>query len=383
MIDAELAVGQLRGQLARAGRRFNVRGQDRLGLRQHEWRVDRVPSRLALEDGDDLLGHLPCHLGLRLLRGRPQVRRNDYLAALQEGIVAGGRLLGEHVDGRARYAPLVDGPEQGGLIDELAPGRVQDAGRGFHQRDPLVVHQAACCLGERRVEADEVGVLEYLVQLHKLDAQEPSLLVGHKWVVAVDLHLEAAGPPSDLGAHLAQADDAKHLVANLNAHERAPPPLAAAKGLVGLGYVPGQGHHQGDGVLGGGNGVACRGVHHRYALSGGGFQVDVVDAHTGAANHLELLSGVYHLGRGLGLAADHQRLILPDYGEKLAGVHAQLYVHVAHGLEHLNSEGVYGVGHEYPGHQEPRAATPVGWNPTLGSTSSSAFRTWSMSPSLT
>ena len=163
-------------------------------------------------------------------------------------------------------------------------------------------------------------------------------------VVGVHLHLQTAGPPSNLGAHLAQADDAQHLVAHLNSHERAPPPLAAAEGLVGLRNVAGQRHHQRNGMLCCGNGVARWSVDHRYALAGRRLKIDVVNAHSGASNHLEFLSGLNDLRSSLGLAPDHERFVVPDNREQLLGVQSQLNVHFAHGTEHLDSQGVNGVG---------------------------------------
>ena len=207
------------------------------------------------------------------------------------------------------------------------------------------------------------------------------MLWGDKGVVGVHLHLQATCPAGDLSSHLAQADNTQHFVAHLYAHECAPLPLTAAKRLVGLGYVAGQRHHKRDCVLCGGDGIASWSVDHRYPLLGRRLQVYVVDAHTGAADDLQLMAGLYDLRRGLGLAPDHQSVILSDDGEQVLWVQAQLNIHIAHGSQHLDSLGVYWVGYQYPGHHAPRTGAPAGWNPTLGSTVSRASMTWDISSS--
>ena len=82
-------------------------------------------------------------------------------------------------------------------------------------------------LGERRVEAYEVGLREDAIQRAQLDAQHAGVLRGNEWVVAQDAHTEAARPVRHLGADLAKANDAQYPVAYLDAGERAAGPLAA------------------------------------------------------------------------------------------------------------------------------------------------------------
>ena len=54
------------------------------------------------------------------------------------------------------------------------------------------------------------------------------------------------------------------------------------------GNLAGQRQHQRDGVLGGGDRIAERRVHHDDAARGGGGNVDIVDADAGAADHLQV-----------------------------------------------------------------------------------------------
>ena len=65
---------------------------------------------------------------------------------------------------------------------------------------------------------------------------------------------------------------------------------------VGGGDVAGQGHQQGDGVLGGADGVAAGRVHDDDALARGGGHVDVVDADAGPDDGAQL-AGVFEQAR--------------------------------------------------------------------------------------
>ena len=111
-------------------------------------------------------------------------------------------------------------------------------------------------------------------------------------IEADDLHVEAGGPAGDLAADAAQADDAERLAGELRADELAALPLAGWTAGVGGGDVAGQGHEQGDGLLGGADGVAAGRVHDDDALARGGGDVDVVHADAGADDGPQL-AGVF------------------------------------------------------------------------------------------
>ena len=81
---------------------------------------------------------------------------------------------------------------------------------------------------------------------------------------------------------------------------------------VGGGQLAGEREHQGDGMLGGGDRIAERRVHHDHAARGRGRDVDIVDADAGAADHLEVGRGVEQLGGDLGRRADGEAVIVAD-----------------------------------------------------------------------
>ena len=73
------------------------------------------------------------------------------------------------------------------------------------------------------VVAAAAQILERAHALH-LAAQHPRVLNGNERIVAVDIHTQIDAGVGDLGAHVAQADDADALALELAAH----------KGLLGL-----------------------------------------------------------------------------------------------------------------------------------------------------
>ena len=111
-----------------------------------------------------------------------------------------------------------------------------------------------------------------------------------------------------------------------------------------------QRQHQGDGVLGGGDRIAERRVHHDDALGGRRRNVDVVDADAGAADHLEVLRLLQDLRRDLGGRADREAVELADQRGELLLVVAEIGLEVdldAAILEDLDGGGRQGIGDEH------------------------------------
>ena len=154
-------------------------------------------------------------------------------------------------------------------------------------------------------------------------------------------------------ADVAGADQAQRLAVELDAHEAVLLPLAGLGGGVGGGQLAGQGEHHGDGVLGGGDRVAERGVHHHDAGGGGGGDVDVVDADAGAADDLQVLGGGDDVLVGLGGRADGEAVVVADDLDQLVLGEAGLDVGVdAALLEDVDGGGAKLVGDEDAGHGE-------------------------------
>lgn len=77
-----------------------------------------------------------------------------------------------------------------------------------------------------------------------------------------------------------------------------------------------------------GDRVAAGGVHDDDTVFGGGLDIDVVDADSGAADDLEVLGGLEDLGGDLGLAADDQAVELGDDLDQFILLEARLDDHL-------------------------------------------------------
>ena len=122
------------------------------------------------------------------------------------------------------------------------------------------------------------------------------------------IHVQPFGPFGHHPADVAQADDAEGFTGDLDPGQRLLLPAALPQGSGSLGNVAGQGQHQGNGVFGGGDGIAPRGVHHHDPFAGGGLDIDVVHADAGAADHLEAVGVLEDLGWDFGAASYRQRI---------------------------------------------------------------------------
>ena len=167
-------------------------------------------------------------------------------------------------------------------------------------------------VGQRRVQRDEVGPGQQRVEIDLFDAHFHRAFGREERIEGDDLHLEAQRAAGDDRADIARADQAQRLAGDFDAHEAVLRPLAGLGLGIGFGDLAGEREHQRDGVFGGGDRVAERGVHHHDALRRGGGDIDVVDADPGAADDLEVGGGVEDLLGHLGRAADREAIILAD-----------------------------------------------------------------------
>ena len=142
------------------------------------------------------------------------------------------------------------------------------------------------------------------------------------------MHADADGLLADDAADIAGTDDAERLAGDLDAHELRLLPLAGLRGGVGGGKLAGDGEHQRDGMLGGGDRIAEGRVHDDDAAARGGRDIDIVDADAGAADDLEVGRRRDQLFRRLGGGADGEAVIVADDLGELFLVLAELRLEV-------------------------------------------------------
>ncbi|MCI1755467.1 MAG: hypothetical protein LKM31_06530 [Sphingobium sp.] len=126
--------------------------------------------------------------------------------------------------------------------------------------------------------------------------------------------------------------------------------LPACVEAFGFGHLAREREHQRDGVLGGGDRIAERRVHHHHALAPKRRNIDIVDADPGAADDLQIGRGIEDFLRHLGRAADGKAIIVADHRFQLFGGLAGDDIDVAATLgERSRGVGVHLVGNKYFG----------------------------------
>ena len=166
-------------------------------LRRQRRRVDGVARQLTRQHRGHLLSHIERDRGLRLDRGRGDVRGGDEVREREKRILA-GRLLLEHVHGGGRRAVRFERLIQCGLVDDAAAGRVDQPRRRLHQPQLARSDESAIRFHQRHMHGHEVGALEQLIQRHELDVEELRALHRYDRVVGDDFHLQAVGALGDL-----------------------------------------------------------------------------------------------------------------------------------------------------------------------------------------
>jgi hypothetical protein len=308
--------------------------------------VKRVGDAAVDEEVSHLLGDLEgdVDLGFRgrgaKVRGADEVRRAEQRAVL-------GRLGLEHVERGAGDLACVHRFLERCLVDQAAAGAVDDPHALLGLGEVFLRQDVAGLVGERGVEGDEVRPRQQVVQFHLLHAHFHRALGREERIEGDDLHAQADGAGRDDRADVAGADQAEGLARHFHAHEAVLRPQARLGLGIGLGDLAREGEHHGDGVFGGGDRVAERGVHHHHALGRGVGDIDVVDADAGAADHLEPGGGVDDFLGDLGRRADGEAVVFADTGDQLLRRFAGDDIDVAAHLgEDAGGVGIHLVGNE-------------------------------------
>jgi hypothetical protein len=300
---------------------------DSPALGQGEERADRL-GRLAGRHVHGERHELPGqgehdHLGDGLARlvlgldgGGAEVGRGHHRVELEQGRLSGG-LDRPDVDGGTGHDAVLDGGGEGRLVDDPAPGHVDDPqprlGLGQQRR----VEQPGRLRRLRHVQRDEVRPLHQLLEREQLDAHGPGPVGRDVGVERHELHAEGVGPLRHERADAAEADDAEDLAVELDALPLRPLPLPGLQRGVGLGHVAGLGQQERHRVLGRRQDVRLRRVDDHHAPAGGRLDVDVVQADAGPADHHEVGPGLQHVGRDRRRRADDQGVGTLDRDQQL------------------------------------------------------------------
>ena len=248
--------------------------------------VDGVRHELAVEGeshrpGDRDAGLLLCFIG-----GRTEVRGHDDVLESKQGRV-GGRLIDEDIETGSGDATRLERRVQRILIDQAAPGHVDNERRRLHQRK-LVRRDHPGRLGRlRHVDGDEVGLGEQFIQSKQCHAELLGACRGHVWVIRHDVGAEGLHPRGDERTDAAEPDDADGLLVEFDAGVLRAFPQALGQRTVGRGDVAGEAQDVTYGQLGGRDDVRGRSVHDHHTGGRRRLDVDVVETYAGTGDHLE------------------------------------------------------------------------------------------------
>ena len=210
----------------------------------------------------------------------------------------------------------------------------------------------------RQVDADEVGLVEQLLEAHHAHTHlrgPAGLDVG---VVGDHAHSEGAQPLRDEHPDPAEPDDAHGLLVELDPGVARTLPLAVAQGGVRRADVASRGEHERHRELRGADDVGGRGVDHHHAALGRGADVDVVEAHAGAGDDLEPPGRGERLGVDLGGAAHQDRVGVGDRGQEGRAVGAVAVPDLEVRPERVDRGGAELFGDQDDG---PRAVASGDW----------------------
>ena len=273
--------------------------------------VHGVRDETALQRCGDLLGDDHARAVLGLLGRCGEVRREDDVVQLEQRSRV--RLGGEDVERGTGDLPGLERLQQRVLVDELTARGVDDADAVPGSLERAAVDGRARLVGQRQVQRDDVGRREDgLLRSCSLHAQLPKALSGDERVEGDDPHAERQRAPRDLLTDPSEAEQPQGLARQLLPAVARALPAARLHRRMRLRNVPPESEQEPDRVLGGRDDGRLRRVDDEDALPCRGLDVDVVDAHAGAADHAEPLGPLQERCVELRPRADDDRLVVPD-----------------------------------------------------------------------
>ena len=330
-------------------RQTDERLQARRFLSRDRRHIDGVGNRTLDEVIRHLLGNLKGDVFLRFRGRSTEMRRADDVRQAEKRTL-GGWLDFEHIETGAGDVAGLDGIGKCRFIHQTATGAVDDTHALLGLGKVLCIEDAACLVGHRHVQGDEIGLRQQLVQLNLGDAHFLRAFRRQEGVISENMHLETECTRADDGADIAGADDAERLAGNFDTHEFRLFPLAGLRGAVGCRKLAGNCEHQRNRVFCRCDGVAERRVHDDDTAARGGRNIDIVDADAGAADNLEVGRSLDQLFGCLGGGADGETIVVADDFGKLVLVLAELRLEIdfdATIAEDLDGGFRQFVGYEY------------------------------------
>ena len=223
LVEAPLAADrQRRGQPLRLVHEDRTKTLSEVEKRHHvlghggtEVEVDGIQHQLATEGGCHAFGDRCSRLVLGLSRRSTEMRGDHHSGQLEEWALR-RRFDGVHVDGGAGDGTFSHCGRQGILVDDAAPGSVDDPHTILHLLEGSSVDQPLRLGGTRHMDGQKVCFGQQFVKGRQLDTEPGSVLVAHVWVVRNDAHPERGGSLGDHRPDPPQPENAEGLAMELD-----------------------------------------------------------------------------------------------------------------------------------------------------------------------
>ena len=311
MLDAG-APKQLNRQLACFLANGDVRAELLHDLVRNTRGVNGGRNSLALETGDDILGNLRRGANLRLFGRSAEMRGDDSIGELVNRRVAHGLAL-PHVNSSCGDVAALESVGKSVHVDKPTASDVENDCTFGHRGELSRPDHSRRLLSLGHVQGDEIGAAaDFVHVINQLNIVMCRALGRAVWIVADELHTESCGTLCDEQAHMTGTEDAERFALQLTTCELRAVPLAFLHGRGSRGGVTRCGEHESHGLFCSGDHVGKRRVADDDAALSCGLTVDVVDADTRTADHLELSACFDNLARDCRRTAHDQALVIAD-----------------------------------------------------------------------
>ena len=174
-------------------------------LRANGGHIEGVGNSSRQQVVRHLLSDLQGDVFLRLIGARAEMRRGDEIWRAEQHAVF-GRLGNKYIETGGGDVPALERRAQGRLIDEPASGRVHDDDASLGLGQCLRRQDIFSLVRQRRVQRNQIGASQQIVQLDLFHAELDRALRREKWIVGDYLHFESQRPFRDERAVTAAAD---------------------------------------------------------------------------------------------------------------------------------------------------------------------------------
>ena len=156
------------------------------------------------------------------------MRRTHYIFHAEEKTLL-GRLGLKHIQCRTGHMASIQRRFEVGLINQPAARAINNMHALFGFRQRARIDNVACFIGQRRVQGNEISARQHIVQLGFFNTDFNSTFRRQKRVKRYHTHFEALRAAGHNRSDIAAADNAQHLVGQLDPHEAAFLPLAGLR----------------------------------------------------------------------------------------------------------------------------------------------------------